>query len=73
MLEDVNVAERVEIFLKAAHMYANTSTGPDVLMLMGNDFTYANAQVRLLAPYKELLANDAHSMRFACSTSCSCS
>ena len=45
MLEGMNVAERVDSFLKAAHMYANTSTGPDVMILMGNDFTYANAQV----------------------------
>jgi hypothetical protein len=43
-LEGYNLPERVNAFLAAAAAYANTSAGDDVMLLMGTDFTYANAQ-----------------------------
>lgn len=42
-LQGYNAAERADALIQAAEAYAATSRGPDVMLLMGSDFTYANA------------------------------
>ena len=42
-LEEVNVHERIEQFIKACERLANMTYGNDIMLTMGTDFTYSNA------------------------------
>ena len=42
-LEEVNVHERLEQFIKACQGLANVTYGNDIMLTMGTDFTYSNA------------------------------
>ncbi len=44
-LDENNVAERVDAFVKQVYKLSNVTFGEDIIFTMGSDFTYSNANV----------------------------